>query len=314
MSAEQLSAEINPSAFYDDAGHQPTVKLHGAVRVSGEKKPVEWTAEFPEVITYEGLTLLIPGFGGIKRSSRDERHANAVQGRPTISYDPARISGSIRENLFNSQDLHTRTAEEVLYAVQERISSDRSIPSPGKLDVDRVVLSAHSMGGFAATELGLKHPGLTESVIYKGAAGFWPLSLRDMKPLVLLQEINAYVASGRIEPSIRNLYRIARYYSRDLSRTTGEAATCLTQDISARIEKLGERTTTAYLGFENDPLVPVDKAQQIARPLVNRFVILGGVGHLAPQLYPEDTAWATWDLQQSMQATQRPALHVVGSK
>lgn len=312
MSAEQLSsAEFTDSAFLFHE-QQPTVRLHGTVRVDGEKKPVEWTAEFPEELAYEGLTLLVPGFGGIKRSSRDERHANAVQGRPTISYDPARISGSIHENLFNSQELHTRTAEAVVFAVQDRISSDRSIPNRGELDVDRLVLSGHSMGGFAVTTLGLKHPGLTEAVIYKGAAGFWPLSISEMNPFGLLQEINRYVASGRIEPSIRNLYRIVRYYTRDLSRTAGEATTCLTRDVSEQIAELGDiGINTAYLAFENDPLVPAARARAIAKPIVQRFVTMKGVGHLAPQIYAHDTAWATWDLQQSMASTEEPTLRVV---
>lgn len=311
MSVEQLPAELNTSAFFVPE-QQPTVKLHGSVRVDGERKPVEWTAEFPEQIAYEGLTILIPGFGGIKRSSRDERHANAVQGRATISYDPARISGSIHENLFNSQELHARTAEAVVFAVQDSISSDHSIPNRRELNVDRVVASVHSMGGFAGTELAHRHPGMVESVIYKGAAGFWPLSLRDMDPIGLLHEVNSYIASGRIEPSIRNLYRIVRYYARDLSRTAGEAATCLSQDISERVEELGDKgVTTAYLAFENDPLVPAAKAEQIAKPLVNRMVTLRGLGHLAPQLYAEDTAWATWDLQQSIQSSSTPVLRVV---
>lgn len=314
MSAEQVSSAEFPDSAFLVQEQQPTIKLHGAVRVDGEKKPVMWTAEFPENLTYDGLTLLVPGFGGIKRSSRDERHANAVQGRATISYDPARISGSVCENLFNSQDLHSRTAAAVIFAVHDRISSDRSIPNRGRLDVDRVVLSGHSMGGYPVTELGLKHYSMVESVIYKGAAGFWPLSLTEMNPFGLLHEINGYVASGRIEPSVHNLYRIVRYYTRDLSRTAGEAATCLTRDISEDIAHLGELGVgTAYLAFEDDPLVPAARAREIAKPLVNRLVTMKGVGHLAPQMYAEDTAWATWDLQQSIRSAPvaEPLLRVV---
>lgn len=309
--SESLPAEPNVSAFFVDE-IQPTVKVHGAVRVDGEKKPVEWTAEFPEMLVYEGLTLLVPGFGGIKRSSRDERHANALQGRATVSYDPARISGSVKENLLNSQDLHARTAEAVVFAVQDRISSDRAVPNRARLDVDRLVLSAHSMGGFASTELAHKHPGMVETVIYKGAAGFWPLSLLDMRPFDLLKEIHDYARSGRIEPSVRNLYRIVRYYTRDVSRTTGEAVTCLTGDIGEQIAELRDHHIgTGYLAFEKDPLVPAAKAKEIAKPLVDRLVIMPGVGHLAPQLHAEATASATWNLQQKIHASPTPKLRVV---
>ncbi len=313
MSVEQLPAEITSSAFFVP-DEQPTLKLHGSVRVDGAREEVPWTAEFPEEITYNGLTLLIPGFGGIKRSSRDERHANATTGRPTASYDPARISGSVIENLTNSQDLHTRTAEAVMFAVQDEISSNRTIPNRPQLDGRRVIASVHSMGGFAGTALGLKHPGLVESVIYKGAAGFWPLSILDMQPLRLAQAVNRYVTSGRIEPNIHNLYRIVRYYGRDLSRTTGEAVTCLTTDITEQIAELADHgVTSAYLAYELDELVSAEIAREKTKGLVGRFSVLGGIGHLGPQSHPDETAWATWDLQQSINNTghKQPVLSVV---
>lgn len=315
MSVEAITQPLEypeaPIPFIDHEV-QETVKLHGYVRVEGGKEAVPWTAEFPEQIAYNGLTLLIPGYGGIKRSSRDERHANALMGRPTISYDPARISGNVIENLTNSQGLHTRTAEAVISAVQDKVTHDRSIPSRRQLDAERVVASVHSMGGFAGTEIGLAHSGQVESVIYKGAAGFWPLSLLDMNPLRLAQSVNKYVASGQIEPNVRNLYRIIRYYTRDPSRSIGEAMTCLTSDISDRIAQLEDLgVSSGYLAFEHDELVPSHKAQEKTKGVVGHFAMMHGMGHLAPQSHPKETAQATWELQQIIQADQKPALWVV---
>lgn len=311
MSAELIPAEINSSAFFV-SDQQPTVKIHGSVKVDGAKEAVPWTAEFPEEISYNGLTLLIPGFGGIKRSSRDERNANAEMGRPTISYDPARIGGSVYENIMNSQDLHTRTAEGIIFAVQDEIATNHSIPNRSQIDTTRVVASVHSMGGYPGTELGLRHSGMVESVIYKGAAGFWPLSVLDIRPLRLAQAVKDYAMSGRIEPNLNNLYRIVRYYGRDPSRTLGEMATCFLDDISEQVAGLADRgVTTGYLAFENDELVSAKKAREKTEGIVGQFALLAGIGHLGPQSHPEETARATFDLQQSIQSSRGANLRVV---
>lgn len=303
----------NEGFLFENPDQMPTVKIHGSVKVDGAKAAVPWTAEFPEQLTYDGLTLLIPGFGGIKRSSRDERHANAESGRAAISYDPARISSNFFESITNSQDLHTRTAEGIIFAVQDAISNNRSIPNRSQLNADRVVASVHSMGGYPGTELALRHPAMIESVIYKGAAGFWPLSVRDMRPLQLLQSVNKYIASGRIELSVHNLYRIIHYYARDPSRTLGEAGTCMTLNISDRVASLADHgVSTGYLAFENDELVPTAKARLKTQGKVGKFAVLAGVGHLAPQSHPEETSKATWDLQRKIQSTPTPTLRVVG--
>ncbi|MFA5003899.1 MAG: alpha/beta hydrolase family protein [Candidatus Saccharimonadales bacterium] len=275
----------------------PTVTVHGSVKVCGAKEPVPWTAEFPEEsLAYDGLTILIPGFGGIKRVSRAERHANAVGGRATISYDPARISGNIYANVFNSQELHTETAEAVIYAVRDVISDKRGIPNASRLDQDRVVVSAHSMGGHPATEIGLRHKSLVEAIIYKGSAGFGNI---EIDPLGLITEINGYMRSGKIEPNLRNLYRIMRYYTRTPSRTLGEGVTCLRVDIRDKVAKLGDfGIHTAFLGFEKDPLIPGEKTAKAAAEVVNIARVMPRVGHLAPQMYADETAKTTFELQQ----------------
>ncbi len=313
MNNAELLAE--PVQIRPHPEEQETVMIHGAVNVDGAREPVDWTAEIPaEHIIYNGLTVLVPGFGGVKVSSRAERHANAVMGRPTISYEPARVSYNVIENLFNSQDLHTRTAEAVIFDVQDRVANDRNIPNPEELDAERIVASGHSMGGFPVTELGLRHPGMIESVIYKGAAGFWPLSLLDMNPVKLMKSVNNYVASGQIEPSVRNLYRIMRYYARNPSRTAGEALTCLTSDISEKVAQLeDEGVSTGYLAFEYDELVSADKAYEKAKGVVGHFALLQGLGHLAPQSHSKETAEATWDLQEIIQSEQKPALFIVNN-
>src|SRR5690348_8473729 len=111
-------AEVIDISTGQSGTEQPTVKIHGSVRVHGAKEHTPWTAEFPEnELAYNGLVLLLPGWGGIKRSSRGERHANAVNGIATATFDPARVSGRdpVR-NLIDSQHLHVDVAEAVLFA------------------------------------------------------------------------------------------------------------------------------------------------------------------------------------------------------
>lgn len=287
---------------------QSTYKVHGSVRVNGVKEPVPWTGEFPtEVLTYDGMTELIPGWGGIKRSSRDERHANAVLGRPTVSFDPARVTGSIIDNLTDSQAKHAETAERVLLGFRDRIRTDRGIPLRSQIDSDKAVLSVHSMGGHAGTDVGLLYPGFIESVIYKGSVGFGKLAVNEVNVLEFFQEVAKYASSGRIEPSLHHLYRIARYYCRKPSRTAGEALTCLTTDRTEDVLRLGQMgVSTAYLAFEKDPLVSAKRAEVRTKGIVNLFAIMGGVGHLAPQMYAKDTSIATFELQRRVQSASVP--------
>ena len=274
---------------------ETTQKFHGHVQVAGSKETIDWTLEVPlENLSYEGLVMELPGLGCIKRHSRAERHANARAGEATISYAPARVSGNTKEDIFASHKLHAKSADAVLTDVQKRLKNDSEIPGRRLIDPHRVTLSPHSMGGYPATTIGLWRASEIEAVIYKAAAGFGTPSWRALQQLKLghtLVEIADYIGSDESKLSTPDMWKSGRYFSRNIPRTLGEVATCLTRDISEDIAALhDEGVKLAYMGFAEDGLVPVKSVRPVAEPLVDSFIVLAGFGHLAPQRYPEMTA------------------------
>lgn len=284
----------HPSIAQPGTGEVPTVLIHGSVRVPGAHEDTPWTLECPEELNYEGIVFLQPGYGGIKRSSRGERHANAAAGRATLSYDPARISSHPLRNIRDSQALHTLTGEAILQEVSHSDNVRHFAPNARQLDFGRLLLSPHSMGGFPAVDLALKDPSRVDSIVFKASAGFGFPTLATLKEINtgdFAAEVRDYLHSGQIEPTLKNLYRILRYYLRKPSRTIGEARTCLTDDMRPKVMKLGELgVKMGFLGFERDPLIPTRHIGDSVSLLVDRYEIMPGAGHLGPQLYPVETS------------------------
>lgn len=306
--AQPLQTETFPplSAMHDEVAELlPTQKFHGQVRVPGLHEDIGWTLEVPEEgLAYEGLVLLLPGLGCVKRHSRGERHANAVAGEPTISYSPARVSGNTVENLLFSQKLPCQTAEVVLRDVQRLFKGRPVVPGARQIDPHRVMLSPHSMGGHAATMLGLKHPAEVDAVIYKASIGFGTPSWRAFEQLDIpstMVEILDYITSDRANLTPKQMWESVRYFLRSPSRSVGELAACLTLDMTEDVVALGQKNVpTAYLGFEKDGLVPVKPVRPVARRTVDIFEMVPGMGHLAPQRYPVETAAAVRGLRRRL--------------
>lgn len=284
----------------------PTQKFHGAIRVPGLHEDIAWTLEVPEEgLAYEGLVLLVPGLGCVKRHSRGERHANAVAGEATISYAPPRLSGSPVEDILHSHKLHAQTASAVLSDAQRLFKGISPVPGARRIDPHRVTLSPHSMGGYAATSVGLRRPGEIDTVVYKAAAGFgtpgWR-TLHRLKPLRTAGEIASYANSDEVDFTVQNVWRSLYYFGRSPLRSYGEILTCLSRDMTEEVVALGaEGIPTAYLAFEKDGLVPVKPVEPIARKVVDIFEVLPGHGHLAPQRYPVETAAAVRSLRRRLQ-------------
>jgi pimeloyl-ACP methyl ester carboxylesterase len=263
----------------------PTTKIYGELRLWSTLENVTWTAEFPnDELTYDGIVMLVPGFGGIKRSSRGERVANAQNGIPCVSYDPARLSWNLLGNLAGSQELHVRTADAVMSAVSKAVRARHDVPNKSSLDPDRFLLSAHSMGGFAATELGLKRPGQVESVVYKASPGFGRFSF-DLAGVK--DEFDDILRSGELEPTVHNYARFMRYVFGNPFRTAGELLACVSVDNRPKVARLGDiGVNLAYLGFENDTMVPPSQVMSGIQEVVSVTHVMPGVGHLAPWRHP----------------------------
>src|SRR5680860_652296 len=76
--------------------------FHGQIEVGDDD--VVWRLEIPENLAYEGLAIFVPGYGGIKGSSRGPRSAMADEGFAMLTYSPSR-RGNWYETVSNPQVL-----------------------------------------------------------------------------------------------------------------------------------------------------------------------------------------------------------------
>lgn len=250
---------------------EPTLE-HGLVTVDGAE--VEYTREFLEETT-ETLAIIVPGFGGFKRTSRNLRGALASQREDVASYDPVRREAlSNRDRLFRPQATHKETV---------RLIHNDIYPSK------KAVLFAHSMGGLSATEYAHENPDRVSAIVFLGAAGFGSPTLSQLartRPSSLVgmisQEIVPFVMNGGIDASPRNIMRFIGYYASNPVRTTGEALSCLHHDMRDKVHDLGRLgVSTVYLQFEHDFFVPEADASSC-----DVHDILPGTGHMAPLAKP----------------------------
>lgn len=297
-SAEQLR---NPSDFgSDEILNQgqcgPVFLIHGQENVFGSK--VNWTAAIPEELTQESLNVIVPGFGGIKRSSRGLRTANAENGAATVSYAPARDDNqSVFHNLTAPQDVHVATIDAVINGVGRALVSKEhhGLPHRRSISNDDVVLIPHSMGGLSATPYALENMGRIRAVHYLAAAGFGDPTILSLVESVskdlkwsIKNELLPLGLSSNFHPAYRNLARIGLYYASHLDRTVGEANSCLTEDICEDVDTLtNEGIYTTYDSYEHDFLIMPN--ENIAR-IVNEYRMRKGLGHLAPQVHPRTVA------------------------
>lgn len=286
---------------------QPTQKFHGLARLPELHEDIEWTLEVPEDdLAYDGLVLLVPGLGCIKRHSRGERHANAAAGEASVSFAPARSSERPLEDIFSAPKLQARAADVVITDVQNRLRSDAAIPNRSQIDPYRITMSPHSMGGFAATTVSLWRSDEIEAVIYKASVGFGSPDWKALHQIRLGRtslEIMDYLGSDQVKVTLRTIGKSVKYFLGNPARSLGEVAACLSHSMAEEVAALSEEgIPTAYLGFGRDGLVPVKAAEPAARKLVDIFEVIPEFGHLAPQRHPNETAAAVRDLRRRLTA------------
>jgi len=278
-------------------GQADFVLVHGAVDVPGAGDPVDYTLSIPAVMRSPSLHAIVPGFGGIKRSSRGLRNALAGQeGVASLSFEPAREGGMLRD-LFKAQQVHVDT----LAAIFDDLPNNPRLadtPNAEQLDLSRTVLLPHSMGGLPATERARLYPDETQAVIYMGSVGLEASVMIDYVRRVAMSashEVAGKYAQGKLVPGANRLhlaYRTARYYLSNPLRTLGEIGSCLAADIEQPLRALGILgVETGALYFGADRLVPShDSALEAARAVIRHCEIMEGYGHLAPQRHPFEVA------------------------
>lgn len=255
------------------------------------------------------VRVIVPGFGGVKRLSRELRDDLAGQeNSAALSYEPARHGGYARD-LLDSQKLHFDTLTAIL---QDLPDNEQLLDTPNgdKLDFKRVVLLPQSMGGLAATKRALKYPDETEQVIYMGSIGLE--EPRVMFGFVgrLLESTGRDTASkfvhGKLIPDasrLKTAYQVGSYYLRNPVRTAGEIGSCFAADIRRPVQllpDLGVKTGALYFG--EDKLVPPTlEVMEAASHIVQICELIEDFGHLAPQRQSAETAATLGDISNRLE-------------
>lgn len=255
--------------------------LHGQVRVLGCN--VEFTRESPLDQLIEEKVLIVPGFGGFKRTSRGLRGAFAEAGYDATSYSPVRRDRqSRRDQLVYPQQVHVETI---------RMLSQEILEEPD----EKLTLVAHSMGGLAAVGYAKNHPDKVNNLLLVGSAGFHSPRLLQLASSLprglagsLRHEFIPMIRQKAVDATPLNAWRAAYHYLANPTRTAGEAISCISQDVRDDVRELSEQgVRTIFLGLEYDMLVPVPDTA-----VCDESAILPRAGHIAPQVKADRIA--TW--------------------
>lgn len=265
----------------------PTTLFQGRVLVGEE--PVDWTLEVPEQLRYNGIAIFVPGYMGIKQSSRKPRNALANEGIAALSYSPSRGGGESRlVSLKDPQLLHVETLRLITANLVERQDEIvKTVPNGNLLDFQRFILVLHSMGGLAGPRFALQEAGKVEMLVGYATVGFGHPTLQELLKDIptglggsIQHELIPAFTMGAIELSLRNMRDFIRYYAR--LRVISEGISCLTGNVLDEVEKLDDRGVPYhYYGFGKDILVRPD---QTVSEYVTSYSLLDRYGHLAPQV------------------------------
>lgn len=298
MMGTPLNQEPLPKPQYDFS-RTDAFLVHGAVKAGSDT--IRWSAQFPQQLRYDGIAMVLPGYGGIKQTSRGLREAMVEQGVPTVTYEPARRHhGPWWRGFLHPQQLHVQAIEAITDDLRANPVIRRSMPNGSVIDVGRQVLLPHSMGGLAAAYYAERHPDTVEHIVNLAAVGYGHPTVHDIVriPLGLAASVRHEfvrgVMNGNLECSVRNLRDIIRYYVR--LQAVFEAMSCLREDIRPTISRLKDRgKKVGYIAFAHDILVPPHP--EVADGL-DHHEVLPGSGHLAPQIKARRVAAAILDIHE----------------
>lgn len=260
-----------------------TTLIHGEVKVGRSQS--RFTLELPADPAYDGIAIWTPGYLGIKQSSRQPRNAVAANNIAVLSYSPVRRGRNIWEDCGDPQKAHAETIQAIDVQLQDLQPQIDQLVGPKKVDVNKKLLLAHSMGLLAASRYANMEPGKIDMLIGLGGVGLGhPLPSEigiDMfkgLPTLVKYELIPAIKEQHIKINMRNLREFVDYYSH--LRILFEGLNCLRDDIREDMSGLKDRgIASAYLAFQHDVLVRPD--QQIGDH-VDTFRIMENAGHLAP--------------------------------
>lgn len=281
--ATDLLAEPLPDQLLEAQQLLPTTLIHGEVKV-GRSQSI-FTLEIPVEPTYDGVAIWTPGYLGIKPSSSEPRKEVAASNIAVLSYSPVRRGRNIWEDCGDPQRAHAETIQAIDVQLQDIQPQIDRIAGKNKVDVNKKLLLAHSMGLLAASRYASMEPGKIDMVMGLGGVGLGhPLpseigiDLVKGLPALIKYELVPALRERHIKVNLRNLRDFVDYYSH--LRIMFEGLSCLRDDIREDMSVLKDRgIASAYLGFQYDVLVRPD--EQIGEH-VDNFRIMENAGHLAP--------------------------------
>jgi len=274
---------------YSFPDKQKTVLFSGKVAVGSDV--VDWKLELPEHLRYPGVVGISPGYLAIENTSRPLREALAQQGVATFSYDPAR-KDSWWLSMCDPQALHAATQEAIFADLKER-TDIKNGPNGDRLDLERRILLAHSMGGFAATMFAKMQPGTIEFIYGCATTGFGHPTIPELThdiPLGMISgikhELLPTLFSGNISVNIKTAKEFINYYRH--MRVVFEGLSCVFQDTREDVALLSDLGIDYhYEAYEHDILVRADES---VADHVKSHKIIPKAGHLHPQKRPERVA------------------------
>ncbi len=299
MAEPFVSPELTPSDDFEAASLAPVLQLHppqegdfdsgahhfyqGEVKIGRED--VIWTLEIPENLAYDGLAIFIPGYSGIKGSSRTPRGALANEGFATVTYTPARRGTSWYETATSPQILHSKTIHKVGRAIFEHTEIRTKAPNADDLALDKKLLVPHSMGGLGATEYGMFSPQSVDAIIKLAACGYGHPTLAEIiadvpkgAHLGLWHELMPSLLRGHIPINGRNAKDLVNYFVH--LRAAIEGNSCLREDSREKVATIRDNGVfVAYQAYQHDILVRADPA---VAEHVDYHEIMPNAGHLAP--------------------------------
>lgn len=269
----------------------PTVNTyiaHGTVPTANSL--IEYNAEFPETLVYDGWALIGSGFGGLEQTYRPLLHALALEGFFAATFTPQRNDDhSLWEQLSDPQQLHVDTIEALASAVPQN-PEVREILGPYRLpNFKRLLLLPHSMHGIPAARYAAMRPDTVDAILNLASVGYGSPTLGQLAittPTGIIQalkhELIPYLTSGDIDISIANVLGFIHYFAKNPARTAGELISCLRTDIRPVAEQLDNRNVkNAFIAMQYDCLIPPN--DNIA-DTVDLYHVLPGTGHLSPQV------------------------------
>jgi len=268
-------------------GESSTTTLYkGVARAAGLE--VHYNREVPHEPRTPNESIEIGGYFGIEWAYRKKRHESAAQGKADTTFHHVRWAG-----LANLASLKHHLHPELLPA----IATHAVAKAVAEASDEKVDLNGHSWGGPVALTTAEHDRDIVRSLQLDASAGTEEHTLLEM--LARGKEFVRDELSPSF-PDLRRLYgldrrmfsQMVRYIFTNIYRTGAEgiaAGRYYMVDRIARLVMSGFPVGAEQ--YQEDRLFPLDKVAENAY-VFKHFHIhpLEGAGHMAPQLYPAETA------------------------